>query len=100
MFEMLSGGKSRKKKKTDKELYQYTHTQSLPTDFQIHPTKVQQQQQQHSMKHFFCLRQACFQVSACAFMATATNTCALLIRSMPTSFCKKSVFFHQKYSVA
>lgn len=43
MFEMLLGGKSRKK--TDKQLYQYTQIQSLPIDFQIHPTKEQQQQQ-------------------------------------------------------
>lgn len=98
MFEMLLGKSRKSRKKTDKELYQYTHTQSLPTDFQIHPTKVQQQQQQHSMKHFFCLRQACFQVSACAFMATATNTCALLIRSMPTSFAKKAFSFIKNIS--
>ena len=45
MFEMLLGGKSRKKKINGKQLYQYTQTQSLPIDFQIHPTKEQQQQQ-------------------------------------------------------
>ena len=45
MFEMLLGGKLRKKKKTDKQLYQYSHTHSLPLDFQIHHTKEEEQQQ-------------------------------------------------------
>lgn len=96
MFEMLLGGKSRKKK--DKRKNNCINTLRLRAYPQISRYIPLKNNNNINSCNIFLFAASLFsnEASACAFMATATNTCALLIRSTPTSFCKKTRFLSSK----